>query len=259
MADFDEDRSAVVGRAVSAGVNFVEIGFDVDSSRLAVGLARELGGICAVGIHPHNVGGSRTELDEAWVQIEAILSESPEAVAVGEIGLDFARNLTPRDLQDYCFGLGLNLSRSKGLPAVIHQREAQDRVLDLVRAAHLTAPVIFHCFTGDAGYAKKCLDLGAYLGLGGVLTYPKNGALRDAVRGIPLDRILLETDSPYLAPQSKRGKRNEPALVLDTGELVAGLLGLPTQEVLLAAAANARRAFGSEPAWKGNPSRYHLA
>ncbi|MEX0974572.1 MAG: TatD family hydrolase [Bacillota bacterium] len=260
MDDFDGDRAAVVERARVAGVNFVEIGFDASSSRKAISLAGNLGGVCAVGIHPHNVGATREELAGAWREVESLLAGgNSEVAAIGEIGLDFARDLNPRDLQTKCFAAGLELARNAGLPVVIHQRDAEEQVLGMVRDAALTAPVIFHCFTGNAEYASKCLALGGYLGFGGVLTYPRNQALREALGGLPLDRILLETDSPYLAPQSRRGKRNEPAFVLEVGQLVAGLLGLPLERVLAATSANAAAAFMADPDWKEHPQLVHPA
>ncbi len=251
MEDFDGDRDAVIMRARSLRVNSVEIGFDVESSRKSVSLARRVGGRCAVGIHPHNAGDSLAGVERAWDAIESLVSEgSPEIAAIGEIGLDYARDFSPRDVQAKCFEMGLRLAGRKRLPVVIHQRDAAEDVLAVVRVAKPAAPVVFHCFAGDADYAGRCLDLGGYLGLGGILTYPKNEYLRQAVRSVPLDRILLETDSPYLAPQRLRGKRNEPAFVLETARLLAGLLGLSPGEVVQATSANARAAFLGGVAWE---------
>lgn len=251
MEDFDGDRDTVIARAHAACVDFVEIGFDVESSRKSVSLARKVGSRCAVGIHPHNAGDSLAGVGRAWDAIESLLGEgSPEIAAVGEIGLDYARDLSPRDIQARCFEMGLSLAGRRRLPVVIHQRDAAEDVLAMVRAARPAAPVVFHCFAGDADYAAKCLELGGYLGLGGILTYPRNEYLRQAVRGVPLDRILLETDAPYLAPQRVRGRRNEPAFVLETAGLLASLLGLGVDEVVLATSANARAAFLGEVAWR---------
>ena len=250
MGDFDADRDEVIGRARALHVDFIEIGFDEESSRKSASLARKLGGRCAVGVHPHNAGDCLGDMEAAWRGVTTLLTpDNPEIVAVGEIGLDYARDFSPRHLQVACFEEGLRLAHAGGLPAVIHQREAEDQVVGMVKAAALTGPVIFHCFGGDAAYARRLLDLGGYLGLGGVLTYPKNGHIREAIKGAPLDRILLETDCPYLTPQFMRGKRNEPSYVLETARVVAELLQIGLPQLLDATTANAARAFLGKAAW----------
>jgi len=243
LNDFDVDRDSVIARARSLGVSFVEIGFDVESSRKSVSLARDLGGKCAVGIHPHNASDFIGALPAAWKQIEDLAVNNREVVAVGEMGLDFARDFSPRDLQEDCFLLGIETAKRTGLTVVIHQRDAEERVLSMLRAAALKAPIIFHCFSGNSVYAERCLELGGYIGLGGSLTYPKNNLARDAVKVMPLDRILLETDCPYLAPQTMRGKRNEPALVLEVARAVAEIRDISLDLVLHATAVNAKAAF----------------
>ena len=250
MEDFDADREEVIRRARELRVDFVEVGFDEESSRRSVSLARAQGGKCAVGVHPHNAGGSLDAMQTAWRGVASLLKpDNPEVVAIGEIGLDYARDFSPRDIQVPCFEEGLRLARTCGLPVVIHQRDAEDQVASMVKAAALTAPIIFHCFGGDAAYARKLLDLGGYLGLGGVLTYPKNSHIREAIRGLPHDRILLETDCPYLAPQSMRGKRNEPSYVLETARVVAGILDVELSRLLDITTANAARAFLGRTVW----------
>jgi len=251
MEDFERDRDDVVRRASERGVSFVEVGFDVESSVKAVSLARRLRGKCTVGIHPGSVPPSRDGLAGAWKQVEALLDDNPEIAAIGEIGLDFSRGRSAEVVQVECFAMGLALARKKGLPVVIHQRDAAREVLCAVKDLGTPQPAVFHCFTGDRDYAARCLDLGGYLGLGGILTFPKNIDLRETVRYLPRDRILLETDSPYLAPQSQRGKRNEPSFVTEVRDLVAGLLGLPAASVSEMTAANASRAFLAELATPG--------
>ncbi len=252
MAEFDADRDSAIRRAASSGVSFVEVAFDAESARQAVTLVRELGGRCAVGVHPHYAGDSLQALSLEWREVEGLLTpENPEIVAIGESGLDFRRNLSGRDIQMECFSTGLDLAQRKALPVIIHQRDAEREVLSLIRTAGLTRPIIFHCFTGDSAYAHRCLDLGGYLGLGGVLTYPRNRDLRETVKGLPLDRILLETDSPYLAPQSRRGKRNEPSFVLEVRDLVAGLVGLSAPSLSERTTANASKAFLADLARTG--------
>jgi TatD DNase family protein len=252
MPEFDADREDAIERARSSGVTFLEVGFDAESSLQAVALSRELGGKCAVGIHPHYAGDSLAGLSSAWREVEKLLSAgNPEIVAIGEIGLDFWRNLSARDIQTECFSAGLELAKRKLLPVIIHQREAEREVLSRIKAAGLDRPVVFHCFTGDELYARRCLDLGGYLGFGGPLTYPRNASLRETVRRLPRGRILLETDSPYLAPQSLRGKRNEPSFVLEVRDLAAGLLALSSPSLSETTTANASKAFLADLAWPG--------
>lgn len=250
MRDFDVDRERVLDRCRVQGVHFIEIGYDAESSRASADLAERVGGKCAVGVHPHNAGSSMSEVEAQWAGVKSLLQERPRVVAaIGEIGLDYARDFSPRSLQAACFQIGLELARELQLPAVIHQRDAHQDVLEMVKQAHLTTPVIFHCFSGDADYARKCVDLGGYLGFGGTITRPKNGHLRDALTAIPKDWILLETDAPYLSPQAMRGRRNEPAFVLETAELAAQLLGLGLPEVLAITSANSERAFLGRVSW----------
>lgn len=252
MGDFDADRPGVIERAKKCDVSSLEVGCDLLSSARAVALARELGGKCAVGIHPHYAGKTVAGLEAAWKRVEEIVETAgPLVVAVGEIGLDFARNLVPMDIQMQCFGAGLDLARRRNMPVIVHQRDATREVLSMVRRARPSAPVIFHCFTGDGTYARDCLDLGGFIGVGGVLTYPRNGGLRETVRGLPGDRLLLETDSPYLPPQSRRGRRNEPAFVLEVRDLLAGLKGVSRESIGQTTWENSRRAFMAEIAWTG--------
>ena len=244
MVEFDADRDQVIQRARLAGVSFVEVGFDAASSAKALSLARTLGGKCAVGIHPHNVPVSRHELGEAWKQVEALLHEgNPEIVAIGEIGLDFSRDPSGKNLQSECFSMGLNLARQRRLPVVVHERDAEALAIALVKECGLSQPVIFHCFTGGPEYARRCFDLGGYLGFGGILTYPRNGALREVLKCLPRERILLETDSPYLAPQSRRGRRNEPSFVPEVRSRVAALLETTEAALAETTTANASAAF----------------
>lgn len=252
MVDFDIDRDAVIRRARDHGVDFIEIGFDSESSQRALSLARVTHGKCAVGVHPHNAGESLAIMESQWREVTRMASGSPEVAAIGEIGLDYARDYSPRDIQVACFEHGINLARTLGIPAVIHQRDADEQVAEMVRSAKLAVPVVFHCFGGDTESARRLLDLGGYLGLGGVLTYPKNGHVRDAVKKIPLDRILLETDCPYLSPQPLRGKRNEPSHVLVTAKMVAEIREIGLPELLLATTENAAKVFLGETTWMSN-------
>lgn len=241
--DFDADREEVAARARQNGVGLIEVGYDESSSADALRLAGHYGGICSVGIHPHYAGGDGSA--KRWSVIEALAVSNPKTVrALGEMGLDYFRDLVPRDAQIECFQEGLTLARRLGLPVIIHQRDAEEDVLREVRLAQLTQPLVFHCFSQDELYARRCLDLGGYFGIGGVLTYPKNVGLRHLVRELPLDRLLLETDCPYLPPQTRRGKRNEPSFVIETLETLSEALGMDKSEVAGITTENASRVFG---------------
>ena len=139
----------------------------------------------------------------------------------------------------------VKLAKELGLPVIIHQRDAENDLLRELRSARLSQPVVFHCFSQDENYADGCLELGGYFGIGGVLTYPKNDGLRQLVKKLPLDRLLLETDCPYLPPQGFRGKRNEPAFVLETLKALSAALGIGVGEVARITKENALRVFGS--------------
>lgn len=268
-AEFDRDRDAVVARAESAGVSFIEVGFDVDSSRKSVEIAGRAALAAAVGIHPHNATDYVQDLAAAWEDIAALarpsasvgtagdaagdlnpVSESQagnrrsRVIAIGEIGLDYYRDLSPRRLQAECFEMGLDLAKATRLPVIIHQRDAEEDTLSLIRCSGVGLPIVFHCFTGNLAFARDCLDLGGYLGFGGVLTYPKNSELRDLLRFVPTDRILLETDAPYLAPQSHRGRRNEPSYLLETRDAIASSVNLDSSLVGRMARDNAVTVFG---------------
>lgn len=243
MEAFDQDRDRVIARARERGIGFIEIGFDVESSENALALAESLDTACAVGIHPHNAG-DYCDLDSAWAEVESLLV-SDRVVALGEIGLDYARSFSPRDIQARSFDTGLRLAKERNLAVVIHQRDAGEDTIRMLKASNLNVPIVFHCFMGDADYAARCLDLGGFIGLGGSLTYPRNGFVREAVKSVPRDRILLETDAPYLPPQTYRGKRNEPAYVIETAAVLAGVLGTPVPNVLRMTRENAVNVFGS--------------
>jgi TatD DNase family protein len=243
-ADFDDDREQVAERARQSGVGFIEVGYDESSSAAALKLAEYYKGICAVGIHPHYAEGEDSA--KRWSVIESLAVSNPKTVrALGEMGLDYFRDLVPRDIQIECLREGLTLAGKLGLPVIIHQRDAEGDVLHEVRLASLTQPLVFHCFSQDGRYARKCLDLGGYFGIGGVLTYPKNVGLRQLMRELPLDRLLLETDCPYLPTQTRRGKRNEPSFVIETLETLSEALGMDRNEVARITTENASRVFGA--------------
>jgi TatD DNase family protein len=222
--EFDEDREAMLDRARAAGVRrMLTIGTEPESSRAAVALAaREADVWAAVGIHPHDAAAGDAA---ALAEIER-LAGGPRVVAVGEIGLDYFRNLSPQEDQERVFRALLGLARRLGKPVIVHCRDAHEDVLRILgeeRVFELGG--IMHCFSGDVAIARRCLDLGLMISLAGPVTYPKPRALPDVARFVPADRLVIETDCPFLPPQGHRGQRNEPAFVAITAARVAELRG----------------------------------
>jgi TatD DNase family protein len=241
--DFAGDLPAVLGRARAAGVRrFLTIGTDVATSRAAIALAeREPDVWASVGIHPHDAA----EADEATLAEIERLAGAPRVVAVGEIGLDWFRNLSPRDVQERVFRWQLALARRAGKPVLVHCREAHADVLRILAEADAGhAGGIMHCFSGDVAIARRCLDLGLLISLAGPVTYPNARALPDVARFVPLDRLVVETDCPYLPPQGHRGQRNEPAYLAITAGHVAELRGEPVETLAARLTANARALLG---------------
>jgi TatD DNase family protein len=252
FSKFDGDRSAVLSRAWAAGlVAIVTIGVDLPSSEQAVALAEAHDGVYAtVGMHPHDAKA----LDGDVLARFRELGRHEKVVAVGEIGLDFYRDLSPRDVQRRAFQAQLAWAARLGKPVVIHDRDAHDEIMDVLavwareqRGSPLEGRLgVLHTFSGDRTMAERAVELGFYLSVAGPVTYPDAGQLRDVVRAVPLDRLLVETDCPFLAPHPHRGKRNEPAYVRLVAERVAALKDRPLVEVAEATTANARRLFGRE-------------
>jgi TatD DNase family protein len=242
MASFDPDRHQVIERAFDQKVTgIITIGTDLDSSRKALSLAKAYPGIWAtVGVHPHDAAS----FDPAILLQLTDLAKDPKAVAIGEIGLDFYRNLSPQKDQKETFRRLIGLARQEALPVIIHDREAHEEVLTILkeeRAEEIGG--VFHCFSGDWEMARQCLDLNFFLSVTGAVTYKKGSVLEEVIRRAPIESLLLETDSPYLAPHPFRGKRNEPAYLVHTAEHVAGLRGITLAELSLATLQNTRRAF----------------
>jgi TatD DNase family protein len=207
-SDFAEDFDAVVQRARDAGVvRMVNIGFDLHSSRETVELVKKYPFVDgAVGVHPHDAATYNDGVEAAL----ADLLDTPRVVAVGEIGLDYYRDLSPRDSQRRAFRRQLALAKKKDKPIIIHCRDAFDDVIEVLREEGPPWRGIFHAFTGDESMAATVLDLGFHIGIGGVVTF-RNSNLRQVVAGLPVESYVLETDCPYLTPAPFRGKRNEPS------------------------------------------------
>ncbi len=236
----ERDPREVMAEARAAGVERVICaGLDPDSSRRSVELAESLRGVFATaGMHPHTASA----LDvRAGALIEELLA-NPLVVAVGECGLDFYRMRSPREDQERVFRLHVELSRETGTPLVVHVREAWPEILRLLDEGSAER-VVLHCFSGDVDIARECAARGYYVSFAANLTYPKNAHLRHAAAALPIDRLLVETDSPYLAPQRLRGSNNHPANVRSVIEEIARARGSTFDEVLRATTANAHAAF----------------
>lgn len=240
-AAFDGDREAVVARARAAGVKaLVVVGYDAASSRAAVELAKQLPDTGAtVGIHPNSAG----EASEADFDLIADLARESEVVGIGETGLDNYRHFTLPRRQREAFEWHLSLASDLNLPVVVHNREADSEIATLV-SAHSDARVILHCFSStDAGYLDRMLDAGCYVSFAGPLTFKNAANVRKMAAKVPVDRLLVETDCPYLAPEPHRGRRNEPAFVRDTATCLANVINVSLESLSERLRSNMLRAF----------------
>jgi len=241
--DFSEEREAVVARAIAAGVTrMVTISTRIRRFEAIAAIAEAFDPVyCSVGTHPHNAG------EERGIGADAIvaLAEHPKVVAIGEAGLDYHYDKAPRDAQAEGFRIHIDAARRTGLPLVIHARAADDDVASILEdeAGKGAFPFILHCFSSGRGLAEAGVRLGGFVSFSGILTFRNSAELRDIARAIPRDRLLVETDAPYLAPVPHRGQRNEPALVRHTAEMLADTLGLALAEVAELTTANALRVF----------------
>jgi TatD DNase family protein len=238
------DLPAVVTRAAAAGVRtVVSVATGAASSAATVALAARFGLAATVGVHPNHAA---QEPPDAWDQVLKLVAAS-RVVAVGETGLDRHWDLTPFPLQQDYFARHLELGRERNLAVVIHCREADADMLPMLRAhfdRHGPIRGVMHSFCGDAAMAAACLDMGLHLSFAGMLTYKNAQALRAVAAALPLDRLLVETDSPYLAPVPVRGQRNEPANVVHTAATLAQVLGVAPEVVAAETTRNARALFG---------------
>lgn len=242
MSHFDDDREAILRRAAEAGVmRLVEIGYDIPSSRAALELAERYEQIYAVvGLQPNHI----PDMPPDWLDTVRALAAHPKAIAIGEIGLDYYWEAAPHDTQEEVFRAQLALARELGMPVVIHSRDAQDDTVRILDDAARGQPGIMHSFLGNWDFAAACLDVGFYLSFSGPLTFKKASELHEVAQRAPLDRLLTETDSPYLTPHPFRGKRNEPARVRLVTERLAELREQPVEEVAAAVWRNAGQIFG---------------
>jgi len=243
-AQFDADRDEVLDRARKAGVQWVLVpGTDLESSRRAVALAERYREVrAAVGVHPTSTG----EFSAETVAELRDLAAHPKVDAVGEIGIDLYWKIVPLITQTKALETQLELAASLNLPVIIHDRDAHSEVMAALRAVRPGVGVVLHAFSGDTSMAREAVEAGYYLGVDGPLTYKRNEALRGIFKALPLERILIETDAPYLPPQPWRGKRNEPAYVRAVAEKLAEIRVQDVSEVAEATSANGARLFGWE-------------
>ncbi len=238
-SQFDADREHVVRRALEATVAILSIATDVASSQKTLEIARKYELRCTVGIHPHH---AEQFSEETLEQVRKLCAE-PTVVAVGEIGLDYFKEYAPRAAQQRAFRAQLALAHELGKPVVVHLRDAAEDLLKIV-SEHAGVRGVVHSFTGDWALAQQLLDRGFYLSVNGIVTFEKSQHLREAVAQIPLERLLVETDCPYLAPVPMRGRRNEPSFVRYVAQAVAQIQKISFDEVVRTTTRNAQELFG---------------
>ena len=240
---FDADRAEVIQRALAAGIDtMLEIcGTDIAKGSLDLGirLAENYPFVyAAIGVHPHEA----SLYDDALEQKLLELSGHEKVIGWGEIGLDYYYDNSPRDLQRKAFRRQLELGRKRGLPVIIHTREAEEDTLDILRETESDAGVI-HCFTGTQKLAEAAIGMGFYISFSGVLTFKTASELREVARSTPLEKLLIETDCPYLAPVPHRGNRNEPSFVVETAAKLAEIKGMSIEEIARITSGNFKRLF----------------
>jgi TatD DNase family protein len=242
--EFAQDLAEVLERAKEAGVGtIVTVGADLESSREALQLAESQANIyCSVGIHPHD---AERVTEQCYQEIREMALGSTKVVAIGEVGLDFYRDRSPRPIQEEVFRRFIRLARELSLPLIIHDRDAHDRIVAILKEEKASeVGGVLHCFSGDLEMARECIAMGFKISIPGTVTYPSNEALRDVVRAVKIEHLLVETDCPYLPPVPYRGKRNEPAYVRLAAERVAELKGLSLEDVGRITSLNTRTLFG---------------
>lgn len=243
MGAFDEDREKVIQRAFESGIaRIITVGIDLESSIRALDLANNYPAVFAtVGYHPHNAD----ECSGEALKSLADLTASPKIVAWGEIGLDFFRGYSSVENQVEIFEKQLTMARDLDIPVIIHDREAHDQVFSTLRKMGKGEKKgVIHCFSGDVELAVSLIDLGYYISIPGTVTYKNASVVKEVAASIPMERMLVETDAPFLAPVPRRGKRNEPAFVEYTAREIARLRNIDFEEVALQTSKNAEDLFG---------------
>ena len=247
--EFAGDLEAVVTRARAAGLQgaLTILAADDDAELRQAAAVQALWPEVrfSIGVHPHAAGKFAAAPAGAGDAVDRALAAQPAARAVGEIGLDYHYDFAPREAQHAVFRAQIALARTRRLPIVIHTREAEDDTFQILAEEQASeVPVVFHCFTGNTATARRVIDAGFFLSLEGIVTFPRALELKDVAAFVPLDRLLIETDSPYLAPVPHRGKRNEPAYVAVVAQTVAALRGDTPERIREATTATFRRIFG---------------
>ena len=242
---FDADREGVIDRAIKSGVKRIIVpAIDLQNCPDVLALAKNYSCVfAAVGIHPN----SSAEWESSWIDQVRAFTKNAKVVAIGEIGLDYYWDDSPKEVQHDAFLSQLNLAAELNLPVIIHNRESSEDVIRLIAESRLAGreePGVLHSFSADWHTAEAALEMGFYIGITGPVTFKKADDLRQIVAKLPLNRILVETDAPFLAPQQRRGKRNEPSYVTYIADQIAGLHGLSSEEMSRITTANAKRLFG---------------
>lgn len=240
---FQQDLPQVLANAREAGlIAMINVGYDVASSCEAVAMAQAEDDLYAVvGIHPHD---AKTCSAAALEELEQ-LAQDPKVVAVGETGLDYYRDLSPRDVQKQAFRDQLNLAKKVNKPIVLHDRDAHGDLMDILREEKVPeAGGVLHCYSGSWEMAREAMKMDLYISIAGPVTFKNARRLQDIAKLMPLDYLLIETDCPYLTPEPYRGRRNEPAYVVEVAKMIASVKRLPLEEVAQATTANAKKLFG---------------
>ncbi|MCE2400539.1 TatD family hydrolase [Candidatus Poribacteria bacterium] len=229
LSQFNSDRDAVLKRAHAAEISTIlVIGFDLETSLGAVELAEKHKNLYAtVGMHPHDA----KDLTPDVLKTFRDLLSHPKVIALGEIGLDYYRNLSPRAVQKEAFEKQLNLAEEMGMPIIVHNRDAYMDILPILETRQGKIQGVLHCFTGDVELMHRSAEIGFHIGIGGIVTYPSAKDMQAVAMEIPSERLLIETDCPWLAPQFRRGKRNEPAYVRAVAEKIAELRNISVEAI----------------------------
>lgn len=238
---FDLDREYLIENLKKNGIELVvNVGADMESSRKSVNLANLYDNIYAVvGFHPH---AAKEMTDESLKEIEN-LSKDKKVLAIGEIGLDYHYDNSPRDIQRRCFKRQIRLAKRLDMPIVVHTREADRDTLEILKEESQGLRGIIHCFSSDRAQLEEYLKLGFFIALGGPLTFKKTDELKEVAKVVPIEKLLVETDAPYLAPHPYRGKRNEPMFVKQTANLIAELKGMTIEDLTLQTNKNTKKIF----------------
>lgn len=239
---FDSDREIIIKSLKESRIDLIiNPGSDLNSSIRAVSLAEKYDNIyAAVGIHPH----SAKDMDESTVDILRSFAKRDKVVAIGEIGLDYYYDISPRDIQKEKFEEQVNLAKEVGLPVIIHSRDAAGDTFEILKNAQDgTLKGVLHCYSGSVEMAMDYIDMGFYISLGGPVTFKNSKIPKEVAKAVPLDRLLIETDSPYLTPEPHRGKRNEPIYVRYVAGTIAELRGISFEELAAKTSENAKRLY----------------